>query len=507
MSFEELRLKRYIPSKLTTNRKWSSLELTGSDCERFLSGQTTNGLSGLKVGQGLLNARVDRSGKTQAVFFTLKNENSWILLAEADVIDFLKVELDKFIIMDDVEMADKNSRVSFITSVMNSEGRNSFNVNLSGVPGTVLFDEEIEASAEISEIEAGLLGFPLKGINWDVDQLLTESPLHVGCVDLKKGCFLGQEVLAKVLNNRGPANYMAVLNSELAEDETLENEEDGKLGKVLKVLNQELALVHISRKYAVKNRKLNFKTKDGIVSKVPHFLPLFDDLTPEKLSQEVYEYATEIFRNDEILAAQWFERALDINPNNQDACESLGVCLGRLGQFQKGIDIMDELLKLNPDSVMAHTNKSLFLMKLGKIEEAEEEKSLATVAGFKQLGEESKQKKVLEEQLQQEKEELERKKGMFLQVLEIDQDDLIANFGMGEYHFKMEDYSNAILFLEKTLELDPGYSRAYLILGKSYLKLKDTQKAKEVFDKGVKVATEKGELMPANEMQEKLLTL
>ena len=38
---------------------------------------------------------------------------------------------------------------------------------------------------------------------------------------------------------------------------------------------------------------------------------------------------------------------------------------------------MDKLIEVDPDSIMAHSNKSLYLMKLGKIEEAEVEKEKA----------------------------------------------------------------------------------------------------------------------------------
>ena len=54
---------------------------------------------------------------------------------------------------------------------------------------------------------------------------------------------------------------------------------------------------------------------------------------------------------------------------------------------------MDDLLQVDPESIMAHTNKSLYLMKLGKIEEAEKEKDLATVKSFKKAGQDAKNKK------------------------------------------------------------------------------------------------------------------
>jgi len=39
------------------------------------------------------------------------------------------------------------------------------------------------------------------------------------------------------------------------------------------------------------------------------------------------------------------------------------------------------------------------------------------------------------------------------------------------------------------------------LLGKCHIQLKDKSKAREVFEKGIEIASSKGDLMPANEMQ------
>lgn len=507
MNLKELKVKRFVPSSIETDRSWSVLKLHGEDTERFLQGQTTNDLSSIQAGEGVLNSRVDRGGKIQAVFFTLKSEDSWYLVIEESTLEAIQAELEKFIIMDEVELSKSNYKPSFYTAPIKIEDSpNVFEVNLAGVPGVITFDNELETNETINQSEALLLGFPVNALSWSEGQLLTETPHHEEVISLSKGCFLGQEVVAKIINNRGPSSYMAILSFPLESSDQMVSEEGEKVGKHIQNLDDEVSLVSVSRKFAVKNRPLPIRNNDND-SLVPEYLPLFKKKNRVELSQEIFEFGTEVFKYDEENASRWFERAVAIDPQNQDACESLGVCLGRMGLYEKGISIMDDLLKINPDSVMAHTNKSLFLMKLGKIEEAEEEKSLATVAGFKQFGNEAKEKRVLEEQKKNEEAELERKKGMFLQVLEIDEDDIIANFGMGEYYFRKSNYAKAIEFLEKTLKIDSGYSRAYLFLGKSLLKENSLDRAKEIFNNGIKIATEKGELMPANEMQEHLSSI
>jgi folate-binding Fe-S cluster repair protein YgfZ/Tfp pilus assembly protein PilF len=504
MSVQELKTKRYVPALISTKDEWAVLRLDGEDTQRFLQGQTTNDLSGVVEQSGVMNARIDRSGKIQSIFYTLRTADCWYLVIDKSFADSLQNELNKFIIMDDVELSVYATDVRFYVYPQKIQEKNYFEVSLAGVPGVITFGEQLEVHEELTISESGLLGFPIFGLNWTNEQLITDSFLHKEVISLTKGCFLGQEVVAKILNNRGSAVHPALIEESFLEGSDVHNAEGEKIGKVTCSLSSDFSIVAISRKYAVKNRKLTVKTEKRLRETIPSYLPLFEKKSSKELSEELFEFASEVFRYDEDDAARWFERAIEIDPENQDACESLGVCLGRMGLFERGIELMDKLLKLNPDSVMAHTNKSLFLMKLGKIEEAEEEKSLATVAGFKQLGAESRQKKNQEEQSKRESEELERKKDMFLQVLEIDNDDIIANFGLGEYSYKVRDYEKAIGYLEKTLTLDPKYSRAYLILGKSLIGANKKDQAIKIFNEGIEVATTKGELMPANEMQEQL---
>ncbi|MEC7274720.1 MAG: tetratricopeptide repeat protein [Bdellovibrionota bacterium] len=234
-------------------------------------------------------------------------------------------------------------------------------------------------------------------------------------------------------------------------------------------------------------------------------MPIGGEFNQESFVQDLYEKAVNLFQSDnEEEAINLLKAVVKLSPDYEDAYEAIGVILGRQEKFQEGIEFMDKVLEANPDSVMAHTNKSLFYMRLGKIEEAEEEKAQATVKSFSQYGKEAQQKKAKEEQRKAEEAEIERRFDMFKQVLEIDPDDNLANYGLADIYFQRGEAEKSIPLLEKVISVDKNYSVAYLLLGKVFLNTENKDKAREVFKRGIEIASAQGDLMPANEMQAKL---
>jgi tetratricopeptide (TPR) repeat protein len=93
---------------------------------------------------------------------------------------------------------------------------------------------------------------------------------------------------------------------------------------------------------------------------------------------------------------------------------------------------------------------------------------------------------------------------MFIKVLEIDPDDTLANYGLGSIAVEKGEWESARSYLEKVLEHDPKYSVAYLALGKALKGLGLYEEAKSILTEGIKVSAGKGDLMPANQMQQEL---
>ncbi len=110
----------------------------------------------------------------------------------------------------------------------------------------------------------------------------------------------------------------------------------------------------------------------------------------EERSQNYTEEALEVFaRAQEANQSEAYDQAIELlrkalteNPKNEDAYESLGVILAKQGKITDAIKVMHQLEMINPNSIMAQTNLSIFYMKLGDKETAEEHKAKGTILQF-----------------------------------------------------------------------------------------------------------------------------
>jgi len=100
-----------------------------------------------------------------------------------------------------------------------------------------------------------------------------------------------------------------------------------------------------------------------------------------------------------------------------------------------------------------------------------------------------------------------RRSEMFRQVLEIDPDDALGNFGLGELLTEEGRYADAIAHLRRALRTDPLYSAAFLALGRALEGADDLATAANTYREGIKVAAGRGDLSTANKMQERLANL
>jgi folate-binding protein YgfZ len=516
---------------------WVFLEILGEDRESFLQNQTTNDLKKCDANFGQLNTRLDRNGKIQTFFYIGKKKDKLLLIVPDKIAKFTIEEFEKFIIMEDVKVKqfDCGRPHFYLTPNRNQilqntklEKENLLSIDFLGEEG-ILYWGEINNSffKEVKEIPKDMVdglrvlnGWPFWGQNVDRNKLINETILNELAISYSKGCFLGQETVSKINNNRGATYYPVLFEvKNYVEKEKLgilKNQDfkikDRKGGTFLSFYlkdNSTFMSITLYREFRVKESSITLHFENGLNFKgIVHYLPYFKDKSPREKADELYYKGVKLFQEEkEKESIELLELCLEIFPGHSDAYESIGVILGRLGQFEKAIDYMDRLLAVEPESVMAHTNKSLYLMKLGRIEEAEEEKGHAAVKSFSYFGKEAERKKEHEEKEKFILDDLKRKEGMFLQVLELDRNDILANFGLGEVSYKKNNYIKAVDFLEKVLVLNPKYSMAYLVLGKSYEALGDFNKAKEIYSSGIEVASKKGDMMPANEMQSHLSRL
>ena len=526
MDFKTLEEARIDGGGFSLN-EFSLFSLKGRDCKRFLQGQLTNDVLALKGGQSQLTARLNRVGQLLGWAYLAKmtglKEKKWgefiLLVPQSFQREFIE-DLKKFIIMDDVEILALKERPHGLMGLGHQihlpRDANFFYLNFNGEHCICFWGEDPLAQVPPIDPEVWkglefLSGQPLWNQNIFQGQLVNETVINSLGVSYSKGCFLGQETAAKVETRRGAAYVPALLVLDgpswlPAEGKEIYEEGGKKVGRVyssLLIENRLYLQAALGREQRIEGRKLSFSFKagEGVQGEV-RLLPFFPYEQGTQRARAIYERGAEAFReNREDRALEIFRKALFYDPCFADAYESLGVILGRQGKYEEALAFMDKLLEVEPHSVMAHTNKSLYLMKLGKIEEAEEEKALATVAGFTQLGKKAGGEKAHIQARKEKEREWQHREKMFKQVLEIDSHDILANYGMGEIYFQRKEFEQALSCLEKVMVSDSRHTRAYLLGGKTLVALKERDRAFEILEKGIGIAAQSGDFKSAHEMQ------
>jgi tetratricopeptide (TPR) repeat protein len=492
-------------------------ELTGSDVQDFLQNQSTYNFKNLSLEHFHLVSFLDPQGRVEFYAWALKSESSTKLLTPLTLRETAFQRLEKYLISEDVTISDRGEQVwTFVIGPMAKKSLclAAFEGLMVEEPALLMEDASAVDLPTITAAEMkiwlALNGWPdFAGLDFS-SEIINNLRLYDLSVGLNKGCYPGQETVSKIATRRGAAYSPVLLKTSKPQHPGEIFLVDKKIGEIFSCFEWEGEFYSVSkllRDFRIEGLKVNYSLEAKECEATVYYYPLLTGSSEEKAKSLFYE-GSDYFKVDNLkMAEQCFRLSLELDPLFADSYEALGVMLGRQERYSEAIELMDKLSQIDSSSVLAHTNKSLFLMKMGKIDEAEEQKSLATVKSFQKFGDEAKLKeRVLQEQKKQE-EEWTKRESMFQQVLEIDQEDTLANYGIGSIAVEKKHWDKAVAHLEKVLVVDPNYSVAYLALGKAYKAQGHKEKAISTWKEGMIIAAKKGDLMPANQMQVELQNL
>ena len=500
---------RYAAGKFSQG--FNVFKITGEDSLTFLQAQSTYNIFNVSTGEFHLASLLDPQGRTESYGWILNDNKNFYYLVPELLKDLALERLNRFLISEDVTI--EGPAWEEWTCIVGSEAHNyhiagSFKGSMFADKAVLLKSENIidvpTISTEDLQLWQGLTGWPgFKGEDFKKD-IINNSRLFDLSVSFDKGCYPGQETVSKIATRRGAAYSPVLLESELKFSPGSVSNFGNRIGEAKDSFHwhgKYYLSCSLLRDFRVEGMKISASVNDVEGEFVVRYFPLVHGDDIEK-AQELFYAGSDFFRKDNNESAEeCFKKAIKLCPSHADSLESLGVLLGRLGRYEEAISWMKKLAEHHPSSVLAHTNMSVYLMKLGKIEEAEEQKSLATVKSFQKFGEEHKEKQALEAEKTKKADEWIKRESMFQQVLELDEDDTLANYGLGSIAVEKSEWSRARAHLEKVIKADPKYSVAYLALGKTYAALGDKNFARLTFKEGIKIAAAKGDLMPANQMQ------
>jgi len=80
-------------------------------------------------------------------------------------------------------------------------------------------------------------------------------------------------------------------------------------------------------------------------------------------------------------------------------------------------------------------------------------------------------------------------------------DSPLLRFSLGQAHHKEGRHVAAIEHLRAAVTQDPGYSAAWKLLGRALADADQPEESLEVFDRGIAVAEDRGDIQAAKEMK------
>ncbi len=570
-----------------------AIRASGGDVLSFIHSQVTNEVEGLGSGEGNYSARVTLQGQLVELFSVHRLDvdgrpEIWLVL-ERERVAPLVAELETVLFADDVRLVDisdayrwsavqgpgsaavldgiwpgaegsfSNAATFSITLAPDGgapPGTRVINRSLGGDPGFLIalpaghdesaaFENRLEAAArssdhlvleepecsmvlEILRIEAGMvrIGPDTRGRK----RVLPETGLEQYAVSYTKGCYLGQEVIARIrtygalpFGLRGlvfasgaedPDARVRILEALPGEGEALLLEDGSKVGQIASrtlspVMDAAVAYAYLGKAHRVPGSELRLRLGGEIVDAQVRLLPFYSAPDRGERVAWLYDQGVRDFaagREDEAL--EKLEEALRLDPSFSDGYEAVGVMLGRSERFHEAIDIFKRLEEIAPHEPMVNTNLSLYFMKIGDKESAEAEAARAMQKDMAGKTGRSVDSETLDRVMAEQQEaDARRKKEMFGQILEIDPEDPVALFGMGNAAAALREWESAISAYARAIAAEAENSALYLAQGKALEQVGRGAEAEVAYRAGMEVASRKGDLMPLKEMEHRVLLL
>lgn len=568
------------------------IRFAGRDALSFIHSQVTNQVETLDPGCGNESALLNRQGQLIDLFnlYRLPDEVGspvlW-LLAEAERVPSILAEFGNSHFSDEVTITDLAGEHIFIAvqgshagrvldevapleagpwsevdrnAVVSMQGEGvpegslALSNSLIGDPGLLLvlpvnalgvapFEAKIRESAcsanlipleepmlsevlEVLRIEAGVVrvGPDTQGRK----RILPETGLEQERVSYTKGCYLGQEVIARVrtygalpyglrglvFDAAGMEAQQALLAALPEPGEALVLDDGTKAGQwasrtFSSHLDAAVAYAYLDKSHRTPGGTLSIQIGGGLSSAEIRMLPFYSTPGAGERVAWLYDRGVREFAGGrENEALDLLTEALRLDPGFADGYEAMGVILGRTERFHEAIDIFKQLEEIAPQEPMVNTNLSLYFMKIGDKESAEEEAARALQKDMARNSGHDFDAEGLDQVLaEQQRADAERKKAMFGQVLEIDPEDPIALFGLGNALSALADWDSAAEVYGRAAAAEKNNSAVYLAHGKALEQLGRAQEASKIYREGMDVASRKGDLMPLKEMEHRVLLL
>jgi folate-binding protein YgfZ len=518
---------------------YALFRLSGVDVASYLQRRTSNDVLALAVGESHTNAFLDKTARIQCLFhLTRFADEDFLAIVESPLVETFEKEVLKFKIMERFELEQDKSTplVLWINLSETPEnvfpmptffmGKSAKNAVLSIGEQAPALEAQVLTPNTFRSLQT-LWGVPRYGEDYTSETQLPETTWESFAVSYTKGCFLGQETVAKVntygglkqtlmgLFFEGQSVEITPQSEAFVQNNTGESMKAGYWASAVQWEKGTYALAYLNRAFREPNQTLNVEVGKQIFSAQVELMPFLNLGTAnEDKAQRLYDAVMQQFVEGDLNGSiEAMRRLVETYPLFWQAQEGLAVLLGRAERYEEAMEVLQNLIQKNPNWVMAYTNLSIYALRLGSKEEAENWKAEGTrVAMRLKMQEVMAQKKAQQSEEEAEAErqaqflarrqQLQERIGLFQQALDFSPNDALAYYGLATAYHELEDFTHAVESYAKTIELNPKHSKAFVGWAECLLALGEKKALQNVLQKGIEVASHKGDLQPLARLKE-----
>ena len=198
---------------------YRKVQAHGGEARGWLNDLVTTDVASLMAGQARRSLLLDPTGHIRADLHVALGADGFWLFQAPDQLDHIGHALAPFVLSSDVRLADRTDELGLVS--IGGKGSDGFTPSTLGIGRDVLVDagadlatvtDHVVVSADAVEVMRIREGRPRMGRDFFGTSIPAETGLE-GTIDTTKGCFLGQESVARVGNLGHPPRVLVHLTA------------------------------------------------------------------------------------------------------------------------------------------------------------------------------------------------------------------------------------------------------------------------------------------------------
>lgn len=265
---------------------WSALSVTGPDAATFLQNFCTNDVAGLKPGEACEAFFTEVKAHVLAYAIVARSDHGFLCVLSSDRAAQLAAHLDRYLIREDVELGVIDEPLTLLgagyaDTDAPAAAAAGWGAGCRVAIGSIAIDDQAtRLSTDQLDWLRITLGVPRDGIDVDERNLPQEVDRNEQAISFTKGCFLGQEPVARI-DALGRVNWLlrgvsVTGGPAAAGDELFADGVEKSVGRITSSAtagDRVIALAYLRREHAAAENRL---TINGAAATV-HSLPMSAD--------------------------------------------------------------------------------------------------------------------------------------------------------------------------------------------------------------------------------------